>query len=136
MEPWQQVVYVDADGVATVVGERRNIRDHKATFGAGETVPIASWWLSPLLYAFAHVPDLLDTGLTQPPRLRLLPGVPLFYVLAPALLLISIAAAYAWLRHSQMNTTRRRFWLVSCALIGVPAFLSMICLEPRGMPAR
>jgi hypothetical protein len=136
VEPWQQVVYVDADGAATVVGERRNIRDHNATFGAAETVPVASWWISPVLYAFAHVPDLMDTGLTQPPRLHLLPRVPIFYSLALALIVISLVAAYAWLRRSQVDASRRRFWLASCALIGIPAFLSMICLEPRGVAAR
>ena len=136
VEPWQQVVYVNADGAATVVGERRNIRDHNVTFGASETVPVASWWLSPVLYAVSHLPDLMDTGLTQPPRLHLLPGVPLFYSLALALIVISIVAAYAWLRRSQVDPSRRRFWLASCALIGVPAFLSMLCLEPRGTPAR
>ena len=136
VEPWQQVVYVDADGGATIVGERRNIRDHNVTFGASETVPVASWWLSPVLYAVSHLPDLMDTGLTQPPRFHLLPDVPLFYSLALALIVISIIAAYAWLRRSQVNVSRRRFWLASCALIGIPAFLSMICLEPRGTPAR
>ena len=136
VEPWQQVFYVDADGAATVVGERRNIRDHNVTFGASETVPAASWWLSPILYAVSHVTDLLDTGLTQPPRLHLLPSVPLFYGLALALIVVSIAAAYAWLRRSQVAPARRRLWMVSCALLGVPAFLSMICLEPRGTVAR
>lgn len=48
VEPWQQVFYVDADGAATAVGERHNIRDHNATFGASETVPAASWWVSPI----------------------------------------------------------------------------------------
>lgn len=129
--PWQQVVYVDADGLATVVGERRNIHDHRVSFVGSVVVPLASWWLSPPLYALAHLPDLMDTGLTQSPRFEPLPKVPLFYPLALTLMLVSLAAAYGWLRGTQVGTSRRRLWLVSCALLGVPAFLSLICLEPR-----
>lgn len=130
-KPWQQVLYVDGKGAISVVGERRDIRDHNATFGAVETVPLASWWLSPLLYALAHVPDRLDTGLTQPPRLHVLPAEPLFRLLAGMLIIASLAAAYAWLRGTHGSASRRRFWLASCALLGMPAFFSMLCLEPR-----
>ncbi len=42
-KPWQQVIYVGADGQGAVVGERSNIRDHQATMGASVTVPVASW---------------------------------------------------------------------------------------------
>jgi hypothetical protein len=135
IHPWQQVVFIDADGRATVVGERHDIRGHHVSLGDSVIVPVASWWVSPPLYALAHVPDgLLDTGLTQPPRFELLPKVPLFYPLTLALMLISLAAGYAWLRGTQVGTSRRCLWLVSCALLGVPAFLSLICLEPRKTP--
>ena len=50
-------------------------------------------------------------------------------------MLVSLAAGYGWLRGTQVGTSRRRLWLVSCALLGMPAFLSVICLEPRGTPA-
>lgn len=130
-KPWQQVVHIDAAGAATMVGERRNIRGHNVSLGNTAAVPVASWWVSPPLYALAHVPDLLDTGLTQPPRFEPLPRVPPFYPLAAALMLISLAAGYTWLRGTQVGTSRRRLWLVSCAVLGVPAFLSLICLEPR-----
>jgi hypothetical protein len=129
--PWQQVVYVDADGQATVVGERRNIHNQQVSMAGSVTVPVASWWLSPPLYVLAHLPDLLETGLTQPPRFEPLPKVPQFYPLALALMLLSLAAGYAWLRGTQVGASRRRLWLVSCALLGVPAFLSLVCLEPR-----
>jgi hypothetical protein len=131
-EPWQQVVHIDIDGKATVVGERRNIRGSSADLGGSTAVPLASWWVSPPLYALAHVPDVLNTGLTQPPRFELLPRVPLFYVLTLVLMLGSVVAAYLWLRGTRAGASRRRLWLASCALLGVPAFLSLICLEPRG----
>jgi hypothetical protein len=135
IDPWQQVVYVDADGKATVVGERRNIHDHSVSFGSVPAVPVASWWVSPPLYALAHVPDLLDTGLTQPARFEPLPRIPLLQILAVSLMLLSLGAGYLWLRGSKVAPSRRRIWLASCALLGVPAFLSLVCLEPRGGPA-
>ena len=132
MHPWQQVVHVDADGRSTVVGERREIHDHRVSLGSASAIPVASWWLSPPLYAFAHLPrQLLDTGLTQPPRFEPLPAVPAFYPLAVALMLGSLAGGHAWLRDTRMGRGRRRFWLASCALLGVPALLSLLCLEPR-----
>ncbi|MBI4885827.1 MAG: hypothetical protein HY824_01930 [Acidobacteria bacterium] len=130
-DPWQQVVFVDADGRSTVVAERRGIHDHHLSVTGSVMVPVASWWVSPPLYALAHVPDLLDTGLTQAPRFDPLPRVPLFYPLALGLMLLSLAAGYCWLRGTRVSTSRRRLWLGSCALLGVPAFLSLICLEPR-----
>ena len=132
--PWEQVVYIDTDGQATVVAERRDIRNHQVSFVGSVSVPVASWWVSPPLYALAHLPDLLDTGLTQPPRFEPLPKVPLFYPLALALMLVSLVAGYVWLRGTQVGTSRRILWLVSCALLGVPALLSLICLEPRKTP--
>ena len=133
--PWQQVVYVDADGQAKVVGERRDIHDYHVSFTGSVAVPVASWWVSPPLYALAHVPDLLETGQTQPPCFEPLPKVALFYPLTLSLMLVSLAAGYVWLRGTQVGASRRRLWLVSCALLGIPAFLSLICLEPRGTPA-
>jgi hypothetical protein len=74
-----------------VVGERRDIVGHRASLGGSVTVPLASWWVSPPLYALAHLPDrLLNTGLTQPPRFEPLPRVPLFYPLALALIGVSV----------------------------------------------
>jgi hypothetical protein len=127
---WQQVYHIDPDGKATIVGERRNVHGENITVGS-VAVPVASWWVSPPLYALAHTPDLLNTGMTKLPRFEPLPDVPLFYPLAISLMLISLAAGYMWLRGAQVRPSRRRLWLVSCALIGVPALLSMVCLEPR-----
>jgi hypothetical protein len=128
---WEQVVFVDMAGKATVVGERRNIRDHHVSFVGSVIAPVVSWWVSPPLYALLHLPDLLDTGVTQPPRFEPLPRVPLFYPLTGALMLFSLAAGHVWLRSTQVVMSRRILWLASCALFGVPALLSLICLEPR-----
>jgi hypothetical protein len=129
--PWEQLVFIDADGKSTVVGERRNIRGQHVSFVGPVAVPVVSWWVSPPLYALMHLPDLLDTGLTQPPRFELFPQVPLFYPLTFALMLSSLAAGYGWLRGTNVGVSRRILWLLCCALLGVPALLSLICLEPR-----
>ena len=132
VDPWQQVVYVDATGQATVVGTRRNIRGIDVTLGSPPLVPKASWWLSPPLYALARWPgSALDKGLTQPPQLAPLPVVPVFYPVAAALMTLSLALGWWWLRGARISAGRRWLWLASCAILGLPAFLSLVCLEPR-----
>ncbi|MGQ0551682.1 MAG: hypothetical protein ACT4PU_00510 [Planctomycetota bacterium] len=133
--PWQQLVYVDREGRATVVGELRNLHTVRLSFVGSVMAPMASWWVSPPLYALAHAPDLLDTGLTQPPRFALIPRASRLSALALAFMLASLAAGYAWLRGTRVAPSRRRLWLVSCTVLGMPAFLSLICLEPRGARA-
>ena len=131
LRPWQQIVHVDANGRATHAGGRRDIRDHRVSIGVASAVPVASWWVSPPLYALAHVPDLIDTGLTQPPRFELLPSGPAMRAVALALMLASTFAAWLWLRRVRATPARRRLWLASCFVLGLPAFLSLLCLEPR-----
>ncbi|MEQ1903638.1 MAG: hypothetical protein ABL888_05610 [Pirellulaceae bacterium] len=131
---WEQVVYIDADGKSTVVGERRDIRGQHVSFVGSVIAPVASWWVSPPLYALLHLPDLLNTGLTHPPRFEPLPTIPLFYWLTSVLMLFSLVGAYFWLRVTNACKFRRALWLVSCVLMGLPALLSLICLEPRKTP--
>ena len=134
--PWEQLVHIDTAGKSTVVGERRDIRGQHVSFVGPVMVPVASWWVSPPFYALAHLPDLLETGLTHRPRFEPLPRVALFYPLTAVLMLISVVAGYGWLRGTQVGAPRRILWLVSCGLLGVPALLSLICLEPRNAPCR
>jgi hypothetical protein len=47
------------------------------------------------------------------------------------MLLLSTATAWWWLRNTRVPTGRRRVWLASCALIGLPALISLFLLEPR-----
>lgn len=130
--PWQQVVYVGADGATEVVGERRDIHGVNVELGGAVAVPKASWWVSPLLYTLGRWPEsVLDTGLTQPPRLAPLPVARGLYPVAAGLMLISLALGYWWLRGAPISARRRRGWLAGCALLSLPAFLSLMCLEPR-----
>lgn len=129
---WQQVLHVDADGVATPVGLRRGIDDHHITMGGSPAVPEGAWWLSPVLYTLARWPaTVLDTGATDPPRLAAWPRFRLFWLLAGACSLVSLGLAAWWLRRVALPAPRRRLWLALCALLGPPAFLSLACLERR-----
>ncbi|MCI4568069.1 hypothetical protein [Lysobacter sp. CFH 32150] len=130
--PWQQVVYVGADGETKVVGERRDLGGVQIVLGGSIAVPKTSWWLSPLLYTLGRWPgSVLDKGLTQPPKLAPLPEVRVFYPVAAALMLLSLALGYWWLRGAPISAARRHLWLASCAALSLPAFLSLMCLEPR-----
>jgi hypothetical protein len=127
VQPWQQMLFVDDEARAVVVGEREINRDYPALY---QTV----WWLSPLLHTLSEWPEsALDKGLTWPLQPELLPDVPEFYPAAAALMLASLALALWWLRGTGMSPARRRLWLASCAALGLPAFLSMILLEPRAL---
>lgn len=124
-QPWQQVVFVDDTGAASVVGERQIRRDYPALYQL-------SWWLSPPLHALSEWPEsALDKGLTWPLQPEFLPKAGAFYGLAGVLMLVSFGLGLWWLRGSRLPIARRRVWLTSCALIGLPAFLSLVCLEPR-----
>ena len=136
VDPWQQVVHIDAMGKVTVVGTRRNLRDHHVTLGGPLLVPKASWWLSPILYTLARWPEsALDKGLTQPQQLAPLPVASIFYPVAAALMLLSFALGWWWLRGVPTTAARRRLWLASCVLMGLPAFFSLVCLERRAAHA-
>lgn len=125
-QPWQQVQWIDSQGAAEVVAERAITRDYPAIYQhAG--------WLSPLLLGLIEWPEsVLDKGLTRPIESEWLPPSTPLRVLAAVLLLGSALLAGLWLRGSGVSTARKRFWLLSCLVLGLPALLSLVCLEPRG----
>ncbi len=124
-EPWQQVVYLNDEGAATVVAERAIRRDYSP-------LQQVAWWLSPVLHTVSEWPEsALDKGFTWPLQYELLPQLPVFYPVAAVLMLVSLGLAMWWLHGNTMTRSRRGVWLLSCALLGLPAFLSLLCLEPR-----
>lgn len=125
VHPWQQVLFVDADGETQIVGERQINPDFP-------TLQRTDWWLSPPLSILTTLPEvLLDKGLTWPMELAPLPRKPVLYIAALILLLLSTGTAWWWLRGARISNTRRRVWLASCALLGLPALASLFLLEPR-----
>lgn len=136
--PWQQVVHVAPDGVSRVVGERRGIHDLRIHIGVGGSalLPTEAWWLSPALHVLASAADrALDTGLTRPPAFEPLPRAPELWIVALALSAFSLVLGALWLRRCHVQPARKRLWLALCALIGVPALLSLPMFEPR-MPGK
>jgi hypothetical protein len=128
----QRMVYVDGAGKSQVVAER-NERGHQFAIGGAALVPQAAWWMSPPLYLLARWPNVvLDEGLTEPVRLAARPAVPGFWAVAAGLMALSLAFGAWWLRGAPIRASRRRLWLVLCAGLGLPALLSLVCLESRG----
>ena len=123
--PWHQVRFVDDDARASVVADRTIREDYPALHRT-------DWWLSPPLDVLAMLPEAtLDKGLTWPMQLRFVPERRSLYVAAACVLLLSVGLAFWWLRRARVTRSRRGVWLVSCALLGLPALLSMFILEPR-----
>jgi hypothetical protein len=125
----QSVVFVDASGGAQVVARRAIAHDFPALFEHRD------WWVSPALHALVALPDrLLDTGVIadRTPAARERPRPVMLAALVAALL--SAAGAFAWLRHSRIDTRRRAGWIAACLLIGPPALLSLMLLQPRASP--
>jgi len=90
------------------------------------------WWLSPLLETLTSVPEAtLDKGLTWPMRVTPLPQVGGLWIAALMMLLLATGLGWWWTRNTPMSKTRRRVWLASCIVLGMPAFLSLALLEPR-----
>jgi len=123
--PWQQVQFIDAGGEAEVVAAR----EIKADF---PVVQRTYWWLSPLLETLTSVPEAtLDKGLTWPMRVTPLPQAAGLWIAAVLMLLLATGLGWWWTRNTPMSKTRRRVWLASCIVLGMPAFLSLALLEPR-----
>lgn len=124
-EPEQQVWFVDAEGVATQVGERAIARDYPAFHQL-------AWWLSPPLHLLSEWPEaMIDKGLSWPLQSDPLPARGDLQLLAAASMLLSLLLGWRWLRDTPLPASRRRFWLASCALLGLPGLLSMLFLQPR-----
>lgn len=132
--PWLQVVHVDAEGRGEVVAERRNVLDVRIHTGVGGSalLPMEAWWLSPTLHVLASLSErAFDRGLTRPMPFEPAPSDPRHWALAALLALGSVGLGHLWLGRTHASRRRRRQWLTLCALVGLPALLSLAALEPR-----
>lgn len=128
----QTVMLVDPAGAAQVVGRRALAHEFPLLFEHKE------WWPSPALHALLAVPDLLldkgivlDRGLQRYSNQLQRPR-PLQVVLAAALMaLLSAGAGWAWLRAARVGQRRKAGWMAACLLLGAPALLSLMLLQPR-----
>jgi hypothetical protein len=128
----QQVTcFVDAAGHVQEVGRRELAHDFPALFEH------RAWWVSPALHALVSLPDLLVDNGTVPdygasrfaPLLWPRPTI-VWTAALTAALLAGIGAA-RWTRQTHLGRTARIVWCVACVLLGVPALLSLMILQPR-----
>jgi hypothetical protein len=96
-----------------------------------------AWWISPVLHALVHAPDLLIDDGTIPddgvgrlaPLLGERPSGVWIAALA-ATLLAGLGAAW-WTRRARLGPVAGTAWCLACLLLGVPALLSLVILQPR-----
>jgi hypothetical protein len=96
-----------------------------------------AWWVSPALHALVTLPDLLidngaipDHGVGRfAPLLHPRPATVWAAALA-ATLLAGLGAGW-WARRAGLGRTATGAWCVACLLLGVPALLSLMILQPR-----
>ncbi|KQV40094.1 hypothetical protein [Massilia sp. Root335] len=130
--PAQQITYlVDPSARVQEVGRRDLAHDFAPLYEH------RAWWLSPALHALVELPDLLidagaipDYGLNRfAPLLQARPATVWAAALAAALL--AGAGAVWWTRRTHLGRTARAVWCLACLLLGVPALLSLMILQPR-----
>jgi len=127
-----QVTYlVDAGGRVTEVARRELAHDFPALFEHKD------WWISPLLQAVVSLPELMiDKGVVPDygasrfaPLLLERPAVA--WAAAGVLALLSGLGAIWWTRRAALGPRARLAWCLACLLLGVPALLSLMVLQPR-----
>jgi hypothetical protein len=128
----QQFTYfVDQPGRVREVGRRALGHDFPPLFEH------RAWWVSPALDALVLLPDLLIDDGTVPdygvdrfaPLVQARPAVVWIAALAAALL--AGAGAAWWTRRTSLGRAARATWCLACLLLGVPALLSLMILQPR-----
>jgi hypothetical protein len=100
-----------------------------------------AWWISPALHALVQLPDLFIDNGTVPdygvdryaPLLQARPASVWAAALAAALL--AGVGALWWTRRTSLGRTARIAWCMACLLLGVPALLSLMIMQPRGRAA-
>ena len=122
--PHQQVLRVDGEGQVETVARRA------LGFDLPRTYTMRTWWLSPVLREFClaaqqlfATSNPLDDGDTPPPPRHIV-------ILAGVLCLLSLLGAI-WLTRRQAHTPLARWsWVLACAVIGLPALVSLWLIFP------
>lgn len=131
----QTLMFVAPDGKAEVISRRVLTHDYPALF---EHV---DWWTSPLLHALTSLPSIVfDKGkvadLGDPwhtAELRY-PRPPVVIAAALLLAVLSGLGAHRWLRCTVLPGRGKAAWIVACMLVGLPALVSLMALQPRARP--
>jgi hypothetical protein len=127
-----QVTYlVDADGRVTELKRRELAHDFPVLFEHKD------WWLSPVLHALVTLPEILiDKGVVPDhgasrfaPLLQPRPAS--VWTAMIALALASLLGAAWWTHRARLGPHARLAWCLASLLLGVPALLSLMVLQPR-----
>jgi hypothetical protein len=127
-----QVTYlVDADGRVKELNRRELAHDFPVLFEHKD------WWLSPVLHAVVALPEIMiDKGVVPDhganrfaPLLQPRPAS--VWTAMIVLALISLLGAAWWTDRARLGTRARLAWCVASLLLGVPALLSLMVLQPR-----
>jgi hypothetical protein len=121
--PYQQVLHVHDNGHVETVARRVLRTDFPDLYS------YRGWWLSPPLYAvirrwFGDIADPLH-AIARPPVPRSV------IVLAGILALLSLLGATWLTRQTSWSPATRLAWIAACAVIGLPALLSLWLLYPE-----
>jgi hypothetical protein len=127
-----QITYlVDAGGSVTELSRRELAHDFPALFEHKD------WWVSPVLHAVVSLPEILidkgvvpDDGASRFAPL-LLPRPASVWAAMIALALVSSIVGAWWTKRARLGTQARLAWCLACLLLGVPALLSLMVLQPR-----
>jgi hypothetical protein len=127
-----QVTYlVDAGGKVTELARRELAHDFPVLFEQKD------WWVSPLLHAAVNLPEILiDKGVVPDDGAsrfaQLLRPRPLAAWVAMLVLALASCIVGAWWTHrARLGSRARLAWCLACLLLGVPALLSLMVLQPR-----
>jgi hypothetical protein len=127
-----QVTYlVDQGGRVTELGRRELAHDFPVLFEHKD------WWVSPALHAVVSLPEILiekgvvpDDGASRFAPLLLARPVSA-WLAATVLALASSAGAAWWTSRARLGPRARLAWCLACLLLGLPAMLSLMVLQPR-----
>jgi len=122
--PFQQVLHVDDGGAVATVARRELLTDFPDLFRW------LGWWLSPAMHEMRRAAEGL---LADPSPLQATNPPPVpddVRIAAAGLLLLSLLAA-AWISRGRLRGRTRVVWIAACALVGLPALLSLWLMQPQ-----
>lgn len=128
--PNQQLLHVTADGSVTLLARRELIPDFPPLYRWFD------WWLSPAWHALRDAATTMFAS-ADPLQAGNPPARPASVITAAlALLLLSLIGA-AWLTaRLRLAPSSRLGWMAACAVLGVPALLSLWLIRPAGHAAQ
>lgn len=123
--PYQQLSRVDNLAHVTAVARR------ELSHGGGAWYLYNSWYPSPALFAAQRAAIQLFAGPAPAREVARPPVPPDALAIAGAPLLLSGLGAAWHVGRTQLSSGARWAWIVTCALIGLPALLSLWLLYPK-----